>query len=46
MGAQGDQAAPKAPNFKPVDPQSLPKPAQSPPRPQKLPKTTPKWLQK
>ena len=38
MGAQGDQAAPKAPKLKPNDAQSLPKVAQRPPK-------TPKGLQ-
>ena len=39
MGAQGDQAAPKAPKLKPDDDQSLPKVAQSRPK-------TPKVVQK
>ena len=42
MGAQGDQAAPKAPKLKPDDPQSLPKVAQSYP---KIPKSGPKRSQ-
>ena len=50
MGAQGDQAAPKAPKFKPNDAQSLPKVAQRPPKiPKGLqndPQMLPKMLQK
>ena len=49
MGAQGDQAAPKAPKLKPNDAQSLPKVAQRPPqdskraskRPQNVTKSAP-----
>ena len=46
MGAQGDQAAPKAPKLKPNDAQSLPKVDQRPPKTSKGAKTTPKCDQK
>ena len=50
MGAQGDQAAPKAPKLKPNDAQSLPKVAQRLPKTpkgrQNDPKMQPKVLQK
>ena len=46
MGAQGDQAAPKAPKLTPSDAQSLPKPAQSHPKTPKVVQSDAKMVPK